>query len=175
MESFLTELEKHADEIVYQFSFGAEPLPFETGSKLRPESVFELAAVIARHPRVRFQVFLASAHSNQALCTLARELPNLTLVGYWWHNFFPTIIRQVLSERLDMLSVNRQIGFFSDAYCVDWAYAKTVLVRKQIAAVLAPRVAQGQYSMDEALGIARAILYDTPQKALGMTPSISLM
>jgi hypothetical protein len=170
LEAFLTELEKHADEIVYQFSFGAEPLPFETGSKLRQDTIFEVAAIIARHPRVRFQVFLSSQHANQSLCTLARELPNVSLAGYWWHNFFPSVMRQVMSERLDMLATNKQVGFFSDAYCADWTYAKTVLVRKQLAEVLAQKVTQGQYSVDEALSIARAILFESPQSLLGMKP-----
>ncbi len=174
LEAFLAAFSAHGDEIVYQFSFGAEPLPFETGSKLRQETIFEVAAIMARYPRVRFQIFLASAHANQALCTLARELPNVTLVGYWWHNFFPTIMRQVMSERLDMLPLNRQIGFFSDAYCVDWTYAKAKLVRKQLAQVLADRVAQGQYTMPEAVDIARTILYETGREALGMEPSAAL-
>ncbi len=171
LEAFLSELEKHADEIVYQFSFGAEPLPFETGSKLRQDTIFEVAAIIARHPRVRFQVFLSSQHANQSLCTLARELPNLSLAGYWWHNFFPSVMRQVMSERLDMLATNKQVGFFSDAYCADWTYAKSVLVRKQLAEVLAQKVAQGQYGTDEALSIARAILFESPQSLLGMKPA----
>ena len=33
-------------------------------------------------------------HANQSMCTLCRELPNFALVGFWWHNFFPAIIRQ---------------------------------------------------------------------------------
>ncbi len=33
-EAFLTALEPHAPQIVFQFSFGAEPLPFETASRL---------------------------------------------------------------------------------------------------------------------------------------------
>ncbi len=171
LEAFLTELERHGREIVYQFSLGAEPLPFETASRLRQETLQELAAIIARHPGLRFQVFLASAHANQSLCTMARELPNLSLAGYWWHSFFPATIRRVISERLDMLAANKQIGFFSDAYCVDWAYAKTVLVRKQWAEVLADKVAQGQFSSDEALAVARQILYETPQELLGMVPA----
>ena len=178
LEAFLGALEQHADEaecstfrIVYQFSLGAEPLPYETGSKLRQETIYELAAIIARHPRLRFQAFLASAHASQALCTLARELPNLSLAGYWWHNFFPGTIRQVLGERLDMVAANKQIGFFSDGYCVDWSYAKAVLVRKQLAEVLAQKVGQGQYTVDEALAIARQILFETPQTLLGMQPA----
>lgn len=170
LEAFLTELEKHAHEVVYQFSLGAEPLPFETGSKLRQDTVFELAAMVARHPKLRFQVFLSSEHANQALCTLARELPNLSLAGYWWHNFFPGIIRKLISDRLDMVAANKQIGFFSDAYCVDWGYAKAALVRRQWAEVLAGKIAQGQYTLDEALAIARQILFETPQTLLGMKP-----
>jgi len=41
---------------------------------------------------LKFMCFLSSAHANQSLCTLCRELPNLSLAGYWWHNFFPSTI-----------------------------------------------------------------------------------
>ena len=75
-----------------------------------------------------------------------------------------------MAERLDMLPVNKQVGFFSDAYCVEWTYAKALLVRKQMARVLAEKVEQGQYTVDDALSIARSILFDSPQKLLGMTP-----
>jgi hypothetical protein len=170
-EAFLSELERHGEEIVFQFSLGAEPLPFETGSKLKQDTIYQVAEMVARHPKLRFQVFLSSEHANQSICTLARELPNLSVAGYWWHNFFPGIIRKVMSDRLDMLAANKQIGFFSDAYCVDWQYAKVILVRKLMAQVLAERVERGQYTMDEALQIARAILFESPQTLLGMKPN----
>jgi glucuronate isomerase len=169
-EAFLSALEERVEAIVYQFSFGAEPLPYETGSRLTQRTIAQLAEMVGRHPRLRFQCFLASRHANQSLCTLARELPNLSLAGFWWHNFFPSAIGQVLGERLDMLPVNKQVGFFSDAYCLEWTYAKLAIVRRQLAAALAVRVEQGQYSFDEALGIARAILFESPQRLLGMTP-----
>ncbi|MBI2941471.1 MAG: hypothetical protein HYY04_13645, partial [Chloroflexi bacterium] len=167
-EAFLTGLEAHGDEIVFQFSLAAEPLLWETGSRIAQRTVAQLAEIIARHPKLRFQCFLASRHANQSLCTLARELPNFSLTGYWWHNFFPDVIRQVIAERLDMLPTNKQVGFFSDAYCVEWTYGKAVLVRKQLAQVLAQKIAQGQYTRDDALAIARAILFESPQSLLGM-------
>ena len=169
-ELFLSELEKHGDEIVFQFSLGAEPLPFETASRLNARTIGELGEMIARHPRLRFQCFLASRQANQSLCTLARELPNFSLAGYWWHNFFPDFIRQVMAERLDMLPANKQIGFFSDAYCVEWTYAKALIVRRQLARVLAEKIEQGQFSKSDALTIARTILFDAPQTLLGMKP-----
>ena len=171
-EAFLSALERHADKIVLQFSFAAEPLPYETASRLDQRTIARLAEMVARHRKLRFQCFLASRHANQSLCTLARELPNLSLIGYWWHNFFPDSIRQIIHERLDMLSLNQQIGFFSDAYCVEWTYGKAVIVRKQLAHVLVQKIEQGQYCFDDALGIARRILYETPQSLLGLKPRV---
>jgi hypothetical protein len=95
LEEFFRKFEEKKKGVVFQFSLGAEPLPFETSSRLERRSV---------------------AYANQSLCTLARELRNFSLAGYWWHNFFPTFIEGIMSERLDMLSASRQIGFFSDAY-----------------------------------------------------------
>ncbi len=169
-EAFLTALERHGHEIVYQFSLGAEPLPFETAARLSQRTIADLAAMIGRHPGLRFQCFLASRHANPSLCTLARELPNLSLAGYWWHSFFPSAIADLFRERLDMLPTNRQVGFFSDAYCVEWTYAKAVIVRKQMARVLAEKEDQGQYSRDDSLAIARAVLFESPQSLLGMVP-----
>jgi glucuronate isomerase len=126
--------------------------------------------MIGRHPKLHFQAFVSSRHANQSLCTLARELPNLSLAGYWWHNFFPDVIRQIMAERLDMLPWNKQVGFFSDAYVVEWTYGKAMLIRKQLARVLAEKIEQGQYTRDEALAIAGATFYETPQLLLGMKP-----
>jgi glucuronate isomerase len=169
-EHFLRGLEKKGDRIVFQFSLGAEPLPFETGSRLNQETIAQLGEMVARHPGLRFQCFLASRHGNQSLCALARELPNLSLAGCWWHNFFPDTIRQVLAERLDMLPLNKQVGFFSDAYCVEWTYAKALLLRRQFARVLADRVQARQYTRADALAIAREVLFETPQSLLGFQP-----
>jgi len=170
-EAYLSALEKRGAKAVFQFSLGAEPLPFETASRLSQRTIMQLGEMISRHPHIVFQCFLASRHANQSLCTLCRELPNLSLSGYWWLNFFPSVMRQVMEERLDMLPVNKQVGFFSDAYCLEWTYGKAKMVCNQLAAVLSEKVAVGQYTRSEALKIARAILYETPQTLLGMQPA----
>ena len=168
-EAFLTALEPHADQIVIQFSFAAEPLPYNTSSLVPQRAIADLADIVARHPKIRFNCFVASRHADQSLCTLCRGLPNLSLSGYWWHNFFPSAIQAVLEERLDMLPTNRQVGFFSDAYSIEWTYAKAEIVRRQVARVLARKVAQGQYTAEESLAIARAILFETARELFGMT------
>ena len=88
-ELFLTMLEARGEQLVFQFSFGAEPLPFETASRLSQRTIGQVAEMIGRHPKLKFQCFLGCRHANQSMCTLVRELPNLSLAGYWWHNFFP--------------------------------------------------------------------------------------
>ncbi|MDZ4861129.1 MAG: hypothetical protein SGI88_19325 [Candidatus Hydrogenedentes bacterium] len=168
LHRFLAELEKHGDEIVFQFSLGAEPLPHESASRLNSRTIGELAGIIAQYPGLKFMCFLSSRHANQSLCTLARELPNFSLAGYWWHNFFPGAIRQVMEERLDMLPLNRQIGFFSDAYCVEWTYAKAVIVRRLLARVLADKVELGQYTTSDVLPVAQGILNQSSRELLGM-------
>ncbi|MEN6576571.1 MAG: hypothetical protein ABFD90_09525 [Phycisphaerales bacterium] len=165
-EHLLLGLEKEHSDIAFQFSLGAEPLPFETDSRLRQTTIKQLAEIISRHPKIQFHCYLSSKHANQSLCTLCRELPNLCLAGYWWHNFFPNSIAQVLDERLDMLPTNRQIGFFSDAYCVDWLYAKSKLVRTELAKALTSRVERGQYTAQEAVKIAARLLEETPRRLL---------
>jgi hypothetical protein len=169
-EMFFNEIAKKSWNLTLQFSLGAEPLPFETGSKLRTETVFELATLFERHKCLKFSLFISNLHQNQAACTLVRELPNVSLAGYWWHNFFPGSIRKIINERLDMVAANKQFGFFSDAYCVDWTYAKAFIVRKQLAVVLSEKIEQGQYTLEQALTIARQILFETAQETLGMNP-----
>ncbi|MCX6624056.1 MAG: hypothetical protein NTY38_23935 [Acidobacteria bacterium] len=170
IEHYLQRLENRGQHFLFQFSLGADPLPFETASRINQRTLAQLAGIIARHPKLNFQCHISSLHANQTLCTLCRELPNFSLAGYWWHNFFPGFIRQIIESRLDMLPVNRQLGFLSDAYCADWAYAKSVIVRKQLASVLARKILQGQYSRQTALETARAIFFDAPRELCSMVP-----
>jgi len=70
-----------------------------------------------------------------------------------------------------MVPLNKQIGFFSDAYCVEGCYGKALMVRAQVAHVFAEKIEQGQYTMDEAMSIARSLVYETPQSLNGMVPA----
>lgn len=170
-QEYMRELDRRKSGLILQFSVGAEPLPYETCAQLNMRTAYEFASVIASYPERTFTFSLSSAMHNQQFCTIARELPNVVMVGYWWHNFFPTIMRQVMGERLDMLSLEKQIGFFSDAYCAEWIYAKSKIVRNQFAQVLAQRIDMGQYDERTALDIVRTVCNETPCKVFGITPS----
>ena len=59
------------DKIVFQFSLGAEPLPYETGSRLSQQTIAQLADMIGSHPQLRFQCFL-SERPRQSVAVHAR-------------------------------------------------------------------------------------------------------
>ena len=171
-DAYLARIAETAPGLVLQYSMGAEPLPFETSAKLRTETVSEIASIFARYPQIKFNIFNASYHQQQTLNTLARELPNVSLSGYWWHNFFPQYIRQTFGARLDMVAANKNAAFFSDAYNMDWAFAKAYIIRRQMAEVFAEKIAQGQYTKESALRIARQLVFETPQTLLGVVPGV---
>lgn len=160
-EEFLKEFVCRDIDMPLQFSLAAEPLPYETGSKMCCKTPFELAEILARFPGIKFNFFVANMAQNQIFCTLARELPNLSLTGYWWHNFFPSFISQVLSERLDMLAINKQVGFFTDAYCMEWCYAKAGIIRDITAGELIKRIQRGQFSKKTAREVAEMLFGGT--------------
>ncbi len=163
LQEYLNALERQSKKVVFTFSVGAEPMEHETASLLPQKTLGQLINVFAKHPSLQFVCFSSSVHSDQALCTMVRELPNFSLAGYWWHNFFPVYIENIIDSRLDMLPVNKQIGFFSDAYHLDWLYGKAFTVRKCMANVFARKIAKGQYTFDDCIDIAREICYETPK------------
>lgn len=167
--SFLRQLEESAPGLVFQFSLGAEPLPYESAGRLRPETIGHVAKMIAAHPRIRFMCFNASRHGHQSLCTLVRELPNFSLAGYWWHSFFPTAMEDLASERLDMVPLVKQCDYLTDAYCVDWVYGKDLLIRRTYAELFARRMEQGQIDRADVEHIAKWIFFEAPRKLLGFT------
>jgi hypothetical protein len=63
-----------------------------------------------------------------------------------------------------------ELPILDDCYCVEWSYAKAVLVRKILARVLADRVQLGQFSVERSVCFARAIFFESPQSLLGMVP-----
>lgn len=161
LSEFFSQLRGHSDEIVFQFSLGAEALPFESGSFLRQETLQQVARLISMFPDLQFMCFNASRHAHQSLCTMVRELPNFSLCGFWWHSYFPGTVDQLAEERLDMVPMNRQSDFLTDAYCADWVHGKTRFMVDQYTQVFSRKLESGQYSPGQVEQIAKAIFYDS--------------
>ncbi|MCS7110679.1 MAG: hypothetical protein N3D82_01800 [Ignisphaera sp.] len=136
---------------------GASP-PDYAITLFNPNQILNLARLFSAYPAVKFDVFIADMLLNHPITVIAKNYPNVYLSGYWWYAMYPEIIRSYLRLRLQMLPYNKIGGFFSDAYVADWVYGKAVLVKSQLAHVLAEFVKEGFMDRGTALEVAKALL-----------------
>ncbi|MEM2935814.1 MAG: hypothetical protein QW231_01395 [Candidatus Bathyarchaeia archaeon] len=146
---------------------GASP-PDYAISGFEPRMIASLCPLFRDFSGVKFDIFLANRVMSHELTVVAKNYPNVHVSGYWWYAFYPTIIKEFLRERLQMLPRNKVNGFFSDAYVVEWSYAKASLVRLQIATVLTEMVGEGYYTEELAKELAVDLLARNPEKFYGL-------
>jgi len=132
------------------------------------ELAIDLKTVFKDFPGVKINIMCAAASLSHEFTIVARMIPHVSLLGFWWHTLFPAYIEGIIAERLEALPVNKWIAIGTDAYSVEWAYGKVTLVLHCLARVLAEKIEQGYFSEKEALWIARRILYDNPKEIYGL-------
>jgi hypothetical protein len=111
-----------------------------------------------------FNMSTAAEAHVQDLAILAKHVPNISVAGYWWHTFYPSLIRKSLETRLEMVPLGKIIGFFSDAYHAEWCHPKLKLVKTILGDILSDRVSRGWYTLDDALAVIQTILHDAPKR-----------
>lgn len=142
---------------------GAAP-PDYAISIFEPEVLSHICPLFHDFSGVKFDVFLANEVQSHELTVVAKNYPNVHVSGYWWYVFYPVLIKKFLRERLQILPRNKSNGFFSDAYVVEWSYAKSSMVRLQLATVLAEMTAEGYFNEELAESIAVDLLTRNPEK-----------
>jgi glucuronate isomerase len=123
-----------------------------------------LGYLAAEFPGIHFNILNGYEPHEPELCSLALAYPNVSLGGFWWQTFYPSVMRASLGRRLDMVPVSRLMGFFSDGYCLDWVWARLRQSRRIIAEVLSDKMEREGWNADLCLRTARALLHDTPKK-----------
>lgn len=152
-------LSRYGKKAAVSISVGAEPLKYETGTKLSAETLYAIESLANQYPGLDFILFNGCDYQDTALSGIIRETQNVYAAGFWWHNFYPSTIETIIRSRLERLPLSKWFGYFSDAYCVDWAYGKSLLIRDCFAHALASFVDRGVYSLNDALFVARQLLY----------------
>ncbi len=126
-------------------------------------TVSSLCPLFHEFNELKFDVITSTPLLSHQLAVVSKNYPNVHVSGYWWYAFYPTYIKQFLCERLQMLPRNKSNAFFSDAYVVEWSYAKSCMVRLQVAKVLAEMVEDGYITIDLAKELAVDLLYQNPK------------
>jgi glucuronate isomerase len=110
-------------------------------------------------PRVRFPVSVLTHGQNQELASFAWIFPNVLTSGHWWYANIPAYIEADTRARLEAVPATKQIGYYSDAYKLEFVLPKFNMYRRCLARVLAQDfvVARG-WSEERAVALARQIL-----------------
>ncbi len=155
----------HAYRKAFQIAVGAEYFICDGKSipRFDPTWTSQMARAFHHFGDARFDLMMASAPMIQDICVLARQFPNVYSSGYWWHSFFPGLIEQTASLRLQIAPWTKIGGFLCDAYYAEWTYGKLQVVKKALAAALAKLVETG--FLDESIlpELLSQILHDTPR------------
>ncbi|MFQ6113670.1 MAG: glucuronate isomerase [bacterium] len=120
--------------------------------------------IFLQYSGVKFDLLLANLAQSQELWVAVKMNPNVYVSGAWWYNFQPSALRKLWRERLEGIPANKACAFFSDAYTIEWNYAKAYHMRTQLANVLAEFVNDGFYNLKHAAQIARWLFYDNPKQ-----------
>ena len=91
--------------------------------------------------------------------------PNVLPMGHWWYANVPAFIEPDLRARLQALPKVKLLGYYSDAYKLEFIAPKFNMYRRVLSEVLAEDAIRGRgWSVDQALELARLILLDNPRR-----------
>ena len=89
-------------------------------------------------------------------------------LGHWWYSNIPAFIAPDLSARLQALPKTKPVGYYSDAYKLEFILPKFTMYKRVLAEVFTADFTRGRgWTIDRALESARAILLDNPRRIFG--------
>ncbi len=112
-------------------------------------------------PEVKFPVSVLTSAQNQELVAYSWIFPNVVTCGHWWYSNIPAYIGRDLTERLQAVPKTKQVGYYSDAYKLEFVLPKFGMYRRILAGVLADEfVRPGRATEAEAVDLGRRLLRD---------------
>ncbi|MEM2913910.1 MAG: amidohydrolase family protein [Candidatus Bathyarchaeia archaeon] len=122
-----------------------------------------LIPLLIRHQNARFDVYHAGIPWIRETGIMGKSFPNIWLNLCWCHMISQEMTCSALNEWLDLVPVNKIIGFGGDLDMpVEKIYGHLVMAKEDISTVLAQRVIKGHMTKKEALDIAKMWLYENP-------------
>jgi len=154
---------------VFQICYGVQFLPPRVAAvrpvaRAAPEFASGMGHLFGEFPDIHFNILSGYEPDEPVWCAMTQAYANVSLAGFWWETFFPSVMHAALARRLDMVPRPRLMAFFSDAYCADWVYGRVTTVRRVLANVMAERIERGFMTRPEAVATAREILFETPRR-----------
>ncbi|MBA4065029.1 MAG: amidohydrolase [Isosphaera sp.] len=112
-------------------------------------------------PDVTFPVSVLTSAQNQELVAYSWIFPNVLPNGHWWYSNTPPYIRKDLTERITAVPKTKLVGYYSDAYKLEFVLPKYAMYRRILANVLADEfVRPGVLSEKDAVALGTRLLRD---------------
>jgi len=122
-------------------------------------SLIQYRELFNAFPGVTFPVSVLASVTNQELVSYSWIFPNVIAHGHWWYSNTPTFIEHDLSARLEAVPRNKQIGYYSDMYKLEFAFPKFAMYKRILAKVLAQRfIIDRGWSEQRAIELGKQVL-----------------
>jgi len=142
------------------------PVAFHTGIQACGPNILGnsdpelLTNLFTEYPEIHFVLFHGSYPFGGKLTTLARNFSNVFIDMNWTYSISPEYAERYLTEWLEAVPASKIMAFGGDQRCVENTYGNLMVAKKIITDVLAAKVNNGYFTEQEALTVARMILYD---------------
>jgi glucuronate isomerase len=122
-------------------------------------SLIQYAKLFNAFPEVPFCVSVLTSNQNQELASYSWIFPNVITSGHWWYANVPSLIERDLAVRLQAVPMTKQIGYYSDAYKLEFVLPKFNMYRRVLTRVLAEEyVLERHWSEEQAVGLGQQLL-----------------
>ena len=129
----------------------------------RRVSLHDYRALFNHFAGVTFPVSTLAPDAGPELVAYSWIFPNVVPMGHWWYGNVPTFIAADLKARLEAVPKTKQVGYYSDAYKLEFVLPKFNMYRKVLAETLADAIRGRGWSSGQALDVARRVLLENPR------------
>jgi glucuronate isomerase len=134
----------------------------------RRVSLSDYSALFNHFSGVTFPVSTLSPDAGAELVAYAWIYPNVVPLGHWWYSNIPAFIAADLRSRLQAVPKVKLVGYYSDAYKLEFVLPKFNMFRRVLAETLADDAIRGRgWSVERALELARLVLLENPRRIFG--------
>jgi hypothetical protein len=133
-----------------------------------PTTVARLDALAERHEKVRFMGLFVGGAEPLALLNVARTRPNVSLAVCDLWRIAPHAAREILRTWLHGVPLNKLFAVAGRTTMVEATCAQAMLVREQMAGLLAEMVAGGDLDEKDAILVVEHLLYKNAREFFGL-------
>ena len=128
-------------------------------------SLIQYAELFNAFPNLPFPISVLASVTNQELVDYAWIFPNVLTHGHWWYSNTPNYIRHDLRGRIEAIPRNKQLGYYSDAYKLEFILPKFRMYKRILAGVLAEDYCKNQgWTEEKAIALGKQILRGNVEK-----------